>query len=241
MKKRIRTFSTVRLKLIEAQQEMILLRLSLQETFASEIGAVRSLLVRYPFLSVSFAFVAGVFFGGLLQARVSQFAVLALLGGFPLAIVYGHSQGVPTIFSIGFVIALDSFVSYSLLKLMKALSEYPRIEPYLSRIRVRYSDSSRLFTTYSGRLGAEGALAVCTFLIGWWIATVIAYLMDLDTRTAMFSIFSGLMAGGLLSWALYEGFVRLIPDPATVIVIFLVIFIVAGFVVGRLFRRIGED
>jgi uncharacterized membrane protein len=143
----------------------------------------------------------------------------------------------PTILSVGSVIALDGFVSYALLRLMRVLDDYPRIHPYLAKVKVRYTESSRRFMTYSGRLGVQGALAVCTFLIGWWIATVLAYLMDLDMRTAMISIFSGLLAGGLLSLAIYEGFVRLIPDPAIVVFAFLVLFVVTGFVVGRLFKR----
>ena len=230
-------FSKIRLKLREAERDVTTLRLSLRETFSDEIEATRGLLIKYPFLSVSFAFVAGVFFGGLLQARVSRFVVLSLLGGFPLAIVYGQSQGMPTILSVGSVIALDGFVSYAVLRLMRVLDDYPRIQPYLAKVKVRYAESSRLFMTYSGRLGVQGALAVCTFLIGWWIATVLAYLMDLDMKTVMISIFSGLLAGGLLSLAIYEGFVRLIPDPAIVVFAFLVLFVVTGFVVGRLFKR----
>ncbi len=229
--------SRLRLKLREAERDITTLRLSLRETFSDEIEAFRGLLIKYPFLSVSFAFVAGVFFGGLLQARVSRFVVLSLLGGFPLAIVYGQSQGMPTILSVGSVIALDGFVSYAVLRLMRVLDDYPRIQPYLAKVKVRYTESSRRFMTYSGRLGVQGALAVCTFLIGWWIATVLAYLLDLDMRTVMISILSGLLAGGLLSLAIYEGFVRLIPDPAIVVFVFLVLFVVTGFVVGRLFKR----
>jgi hypothetical protein len=123
---------------------------------------------------------------------------------------------------------------------MRALDEYPRIQPYLNKIKFRYTGSSDLFVTYSGRLGVQGALAVCTFLIGWWITTVIAYIMDLDTRTAMISVVSGLLAGGLLSWAIYEGFVRLIPDPAIVVVVFLVVFIATGLVASRLLRGISH-
>jgi len=232
--------SRIRLRIIQARQETALLRLSLSETFAGEIEAVRGLLARNPFLSVGFAFVSGLVFGGLLQARVSRFTLLSLLGGFPLAIVYGQSQGVPTIFSIGAVIVIDSFVAYSLLRLMRSLDEYPRIQPYLNRIKVRYTDSSNLFVTYSGRLGVQGALAVCTFLIGWWITTVIAYIMDLDTKTAMISVVSGLLAGGLLSWTIYEGFVRLIPDPAIVVLVFLVVFIVTGLVAGKILRGLNH-
>jgi hypothetical protein len=65
--------------------------------------------------------------------------------------------------------------------------------------------------------------------------------MDLDTRTAMISILSGLLAGGLLSWSIYEGSVRLIPDPLIVVVVFLTLFMVTGFLVGRLFRRISQE
>ena len=240
MTKRVRLLSEFRSKLLDANRDLIRLKLSLRETFSDEIETVRSILRKNPFLTVGFSFIVGLFFGGLLQARISRFVMLSLLGGFPLAIVYGSSQGMPSILSIGSVIVIDSFVSYSLLKLLRVLEEYSRIQPYLNRIKVRYSDSSQRFVTYSGRLGVQGALAVCTFLIGWWITIVIAHVMDLDTRTSMFSIFAGLIAGGLLSWAIYEGFVRLIPDPAIVVVVFLALFIVTGFVLGKVFRRMGE-
>ena len=202
---------------------------------------MRNLLARHPFFSVGLAFIIGLIFGGILQARASQFTILSLLGGFPLAIVYGHSQGIPAVLSMFSVIAIDGFVSYALLKLMRILDESPRIQPYLDKIKVRYGDSSRLFMTQSGSLGVQGALAVCTFLIGWWIAVIIAYLMDLDTKPAMIGIFTGLLAGGLLSWSIYEGFVRLIPDPAIVVLLFLVAFLLAGFVFSRFYRRIGKE
>jgi hypothetical protein len=240
MTKRTGLFSKVKQELIRANQEAKLLRLSLSDTFSGEIEAVRGLLASHPFLSVSFAFVIGLVFGGLLQARVSRFTLLSLLGGFPLAIVYGQSQGLPTLLSIGIVIMIDSFVSYSLLKLLRILDEYPRFHPYLNKVKVRYADSSKRFMTYSGRLGVQGALAVCTFLIGWWITTVIAYILDLDTNTAMVSIFSGLLAVGLLSLAIFEGFVRLIPDPVIVVLIFLFVFIITGLVMGRIFKRISH-
>lgn len=229
-------FLRVRLRLIEARQDAELLQISLSDTFSAELEAVRGILIRKPFLSVGFAFVAGLVFGGLLQARVARFTLLSLLGGFPMAIVYGQSQGVPTILSVTAVMVIDGFVSYSLLRFIRVLDEYPRIQPYLSRLKIRYTDSSDLFVTYSGRLGVQGALAVCTFLIGWWIATVIAYIMDLDTKTAMTSIVSGLLAGGLLSLSIYEGFIRLIPDPAVVILMFLVVFIAGGLLTGRILR-----
>ena len=241
MKKKASLFSKIRLKSGQSRKEATSLTGLLRETFSGEIEAIRSLLATHPFFSVGLAFIVGLVFGGILQARVSQFTILSLLGGFPLAIVYGHSQGIPTLLSMFSVIAIDGFVSYALLKLMRILDESPRIQPYLDKIKVRYGGSSRLFMTYSGRLGVQGALAVCTFLIGWWIAVIIAYLMDLDTKTAMVGIFIGLLAGGLLSWSIYEGFVRLIPDPAIVVLIFLIAFLLAGFVVGRFFRRIGKE
>jgi hypothetical protein len=241
MTERLGLLSRVRMKLLEAGQDMTALRTSLRETFSSEIDGFRGLLTKYPFQSIAFAFVAGVVFGGLLQARISRFVLLSLLGGFPLAIVYGGSQGLPSILSIGSVVMIDGFVSYSLLKVLRVLDEYPRVQPYLDKIKIRYKESSRLFVTYSGRLGVQGALAVCTFLIGWWITVVIAYIMDLDTRTAMISILSGLLAGGLLSWSIYEGSVRLIPDPLIVVVVFLTLFMITGFLVGRLFRRISQE
>jgi hypothetical protein len=241
MKKKTSSFSKMWLKFGQSRNEATSLTGSLRETFSGEIEAIRSLLARHPFFSVGLAFIIGLVFGGILQARVSQFTILSLLGGFPLAIVYGHSQGIPTVLSMFSVIAIDGFVSYALLKLMRILDESPRIQPYLDKIKVRYGDSSKLFLTYSGRLGVQGTLAVCTFLIGWWIAVIIAYLMDLDTKTAMVGIFTGLLAGGLLSWSVYEGFVRLIPDPAIVVLIFLIAFLFVGFIFGRFFRRIGKE
>jgi hypothetical protein len=241
MKKNASFFSKIRVKFGKPRKEATSLTESLRETFSGEIETIRSLLAKHPFFAVGFAFIIGVIFGGILQARASQFTILSLLGGFPLAIVYGHSQGMPTLMSMFLVIAIDGFVSYALLKFMRILDESPRIQLYLDKIKVRYGDSSRLFITYSGRLGVQGALAVSTFLIGWWIAVIIANLMDLDTKTAMVGIFTGLLAGGLLSWSIYEGFVRLIPDPAIVVLIFLIAFLLAGFVVGRVFKRIGTE
>ncbi|MGQ9543189.1 MAG: small multi-drug export protein [Candidatus Bathyarchaeia archaeon] len=230
--------SRVRLKIYEARQEMAMLRSVLNEAFSEDIEAARNFLAKYPFKSVGLAFLAGIIFGGFLQARVSIFTVLSVVGGFPLAIVYGYSQGLPTILSIGLVILIDSLVSYSLLSIMKVLDEYPRLTPVMSRFKLKYAGDTILFKTYSGRLGVAGALAACTFLIGWWIATVIAYLLDLDVKTTMISILSGLIAGGLLSLAIYEGFIRIIPDPAVILIAFLSTFIAAGFLARKIFMKL---
>ena len=111
MKKNASLFSKIRLKFGQSRKEATSLTGSLRETFSGEIETIRSLLARHPFFSVGLAFIIGLVFGGILQARASHFTILSLLGGFPLAIVYGHSQGIPTVLSMFSVIAIDSKVT----------------------------------------------------------------------------------------------------------------------------------
>ncbi|MEM3382082.1 MAG: hypothetical protein QXQ11_08010, partial [Candidatus Bathyarchaeia archaeon] len=71
--------SKVRLKFYEAKQEMAMLRSELGEAFSEDINAARGFLAKHPFKSVGLAFLAGIIFGGFLQARVSIFTVLSIL------------------------------------------------------------------------------------------------------------------------------------------------------------------
>lgn len=64
----------------------------------------------------------GVIIGGLLSAGVSQYILFALVGGFPIAMLYGNMLGISPEVSIIFVIFLDILVIYVIMKSLNFLA-----------------------------------------------------------------------------------------------------------------------
>jgi hypothetical protein len=200
-------------------------------TFSTEIVSLRRFLDAYPLLTIGITFLIGTIVGGLLSAWPSQFVILALLGGFGFANALGSTLGIPIYVSIGLVVMIIAFTTYAGLRILHSIEQYPRVAPYLVGMRRKYGPISTYLVTHAGAFGIVGVIAVSIFLIGWWVAIVIAYLLDVKVSTAMKGTWIGLLIGAFVFWASYQGLMRWIPNPLIITAITLVIFFVLARII----------
>ena len=192
--------------------------------FAMEIVSLRLFLDTYPLLALGIAFLIGIIVGGLLTAWPSQFVILALLGGFGFAIPLGSTLGIPSYVSIGLVVPILAFTTYAGLRVIYSIEEDPRVASYLVNMRKKYGPTSAYLVARVGVFGVAGVIALSTFLIGWWLTVIIAYLLDVKVSTAMKGTGVGLLVGAFVFWASYEGLMRWIPNPLIITAITIIVF-----------------
>ena len=199
-------------------------------TFSTEIDSVRKFFDTYPLLGVGIIFLSGVIVGGLLSAWPSQFVILALLGGYGLAIAQGSTIGLPSYLSAALVVPILAFATYASLRVLRSIEQYSRTAPHLARLKSKYYPLSNYLLVHAGPVGITGVLAFSTFLIGWWVTVMIAFLLNVKVASAMKGAGVGLAVGALVFWASYQGLSRLVPNPIAIAAITLILF----FAMGRL-------
>jgi hypothetical protein len=211
-------------------------RQAFYSTFSPEIESLRRFLDGYPLLTIGIVFLIGVIVGGVLRAWPSQFVLLSLLGGFGLAIAHGSTIGLPAYVSVALVVPILAFATYASLSVLRSVEQYSRAAPYLVRLKRKYLPISNYLLAHVGFIGITGVLAFSTFLIGWWVTVVLAYLLNVRVSSTMKGAGVGLVVGAFVFWASYQGLSRWIPDPIIITAITLIIF----FAVGRLILRKAE-
>ena len=199
-------------------------RQEFHSTFSTEMISLRRFLDTYPLLALGITFLVGTIVGGLLSAWPSQFVILALLGGFSFAIALGSTLGIPSYVSIGLVVPILAFTTYAGLRVLHSIDQYPRLAPHLLAMRKKYGPTSTYLVTYAGVIGIVGVIALSTFLIGWWMTLIIAYLLDVKISTAMKGTWVGLLIGAFVFWTSYEGLMRWVPNPLIITATTLIIF-----------------
>lgn len=181
-------------------------------------------------------FVIGIIAGGLLSAWPSQFVLLSLLGGFGLAIAHGSTIGLPGYVSVALVVPILAFATYAGLSVLRSVEQYSRAAPYLTRLKKKYLPISNYLVAHAGFIGITGVLAFSTFLVGWWVTVMVAYLLNVKVSSAMRGTGIGLVVGAFVFWASYEGLLRWIPNPIIITAITLAVF----FAMGRLILHKAE-
>jgi len=205
-------------------------------TFSPEIKSLRKFLDAYPFLSIGIVFVMGIIVGGLLSAWPSQFVLLSLLGGFGLAIAHGSTLGLPSYVSVALVVPIHAFATYASLRVLRSVEQYSRVAPHLIRLKRKYLPISNYLLAHAGFIGIIGILAFSTFLIGWWVTVMIAYLLNVSVSSAMKGTGVGLIVGAFVFWASYQGLLRWIPNPLIITALTMIVF----FALGRLMLHKAE-
>jgi len=180
--------------------------------------------------------VIGIIAGGLLSAWPSQFVLLSLLGGFGLAIAHGSTIGLPGYVSVALVVPILAFATYAGLSVLRSVEQYSRAAPYLTRLKKKYLPISNYLVAHAGFIGITGVLAFSTFLVGWWVTVMVAYLLNVKVSSAMRGTGIGLVVGAFVFWASYEGLLRWIPNPIIITAITLAVF----FAMGRLILHKAE-
>ena len=201
-----------------------------------EIELLRRFLDAHPLLSIGIVFLIGVIFGGLLRAWPSQFVLLSLLGGFGLAIVHGATIGLPAYVSVALVVPILAFATYATLSVLRSVEQYSRAAPYLTHLKRKYLPISNYLLARAGPIGITGVLAFSTFLIGWWVTVMMAYLLNARVSSTMKGTGVGLGVGAFVFWASYQGLLRWIPNPIIITALTLIVF----FAIGRLMLQKAE-
>jgi hypothetical protein len=212
-------------------------RRQVYSVFSGEIGHLRAFMIEYPFLTLGLPFFIGLIVGGVLRATPSQFVIISLLGGFPFATVYGLGIGLPVIASNLLVVPVLLFASYATVRIVGAIENYPRATQYLAGLKMKYEPGARFLVVHAGKIGIGGALALCTFLIGWWVAVVVSYILDVDVKTTMKATALGLLVGAGVSWASYEGLITWLPNPLIVTAIVMMLFAAIARLLATMAKR----
>ena len=199
-----------------------------------ELELLRRFLDAHPLLSIGIVFLIGVIFGGLLRAWPSQFVLLSLLGGFGLAIAHGATIGLPAYVSVALVVPILAFATYATLSVLRSVEQYSRAAPYLTHLKRKYLPISSYLLARAGPIGITDVLAFSTFLIGWWVTVMMAYLLNARVSSTMKGTGVGLGVGAFVFWASYQGLLRWIPNPITALT--LIVF----FAIGRLMLQKAE-
>jgi len=192
--------------------------------FSPEIESLRRFLDTYPLLTIGIVFLIGVVVGGLLRAWPSQFVLLSLLGGFGLAIANGSTIGLPSYVSVALVVPILAFATYASLRVLRSVEQYPRAAPHLMRLKRKYFPISNYLLAHAGIVGITGVLAFSTFLIGWWVTVMIAYLLNVKVSSTMKGTGAGLVVGAFVFWASFQGLLRWMPNPVVITAITLIVF-----------------
>jgi hypothetical protein len=174
---------------------------------------LRDLFRKCPILVIILFFLAALTFGGALGTGLAVFTILALVGGFTLPMMYGVRIGLAPHESVILCLGIFTFISYSSLSILVSLEKYSSAERYLRILKKRFRPVYRFLTVRAGRLGTFGILTLTTFLVGWWLAVILAFIAVLEIPYAMTGIFVGLAGGGLLAWGLYFGIGRVFSNP----------------------------
>ncbi len=213
------------------------LRSDLGKTFAEEIKSIEDFIHRRPFFSVALALLLGVVFGGLLSASVSQYILFALVGGFPIAMLYGSMLGISPEISIMFVVFLDLLVIYLVLRSLHFFSHYPKLTPYFDKIKSRYMYSVEGLPRVLNRLPLVLFIGLISFLIGPWVTTIIAFLSLVNVKTTVAGTAIGLSGAGIISLAIYKDLLGTVPNPFVVAAITLAIIFAATTAVNKMLKR----
>jgi hypothetical protein len=205
-------------------------RQELYSIFSPEIESLRRFLDAHLLLTIGIPFLIGLIVGELLTAWPSQFVLLSLLGGFGLAIPHGASIGLPDYVSVALVVPVLGFATYASLTVLRSVEQYPRTARYLTGLKRKYAPISDYLVGHAGFIGIPGVLALSTFLVGWWVTVMIAYLLNVKVSSTMKGTGVGLVVGAFVFWASYRGLLRWIPNPIIITAITMIVF----FAIGRL-------
>ena len=212
-----------------------------EKTFEGELDALRSFFQKITFLSLTLAFMLGLILGSILSSVPAVFIIATLAFGFPVAIAYGSANGVAPLLSMLAAAFVNCLLAYTLLRIIRLVEAHPRIAPYVNNIRSTYAGTSRRLLSHAGRFGIAGSLAIFTFLIGWWVSTLTAYILDVEEGTAMKGICAGALVGGVTSLAIFQGLLAAVPNPGIISLIFVTIFVVSAYLTRRASRRKKSD
>ena len=162
------------------------------------------------------------------------FVIVSLVGGFPFALIYGSSIGVPIFLSCLIVICLHLLLAFFSIHCLYFIEKKERVQPFLRRLRDKYHPKSFDLTSDFKIFGVIGMIVLSSMLVGWWVAVLISYFLQLKLGITMKSIFFGLSLGALLYGLIYSGLTLVLSNPLILAIVFLGIVLL----VSQLSKRI---
>ncbi len=140
----------------------------------------KELLLECPMLAAILMFLSALAVGRYLRMGFAIFILLAIVGGFALPMIYGVRLGFAPHESIVLCLGVFTFLSYASLCLLHHLESYTSARSYLKTLRRHFRPVYRLLEGYAGRSGVLGILALSTFLAGWWLAVLLAFIAEIE-------------------------------------------------------------
>jgi uncharacterized membrane protein len=206
-------------------------------SFAVEFSHIRAFMNEYPILTFTLPFFLGLITGGVLSATVSQFVIISLVGGASFAVPYGLRIGLPVIVSTILVIPVVLFASYAVAQVLSSVDKHPVGARYLGKMKSKYMHEAKFLEAHAGKVGIAGALALCTFVIGWWVAITISYILEIDIRTTMKATALGLIADSAVSLASFGGLIKWVPNSLVVTAILMIV----STIMARIFQKVAKS
>jgi len=206
----------------------------------NEILGLRDFLWKCPILTVTLIFLTVLAVGGALRMSFAIFTVLAIIGGFALPIIYGVRVGIDPHESVILCLGIFTFLSYASLCILRHMENHVRARVHIRRLKNRFRPAYRFFTVHAGRLGTFWILALATFVAGWWLAVILAFIAELEIPYTMGGIFVGLVGGGLLALGLYFGAESITDKPFILAAIFIGIGLATGVILQICYSRMKK-
>jgi len=139
--------------------------------------------------------------------------------------------------SVALVVPILAFATYASLRVLRSVEQYARAAPHLMRLKRKYLPISNYLLAHAGIVGITGVFAFSTFLIGWWVTVMIAYLLNVKVSSAMKGTGVGLVVGAFVFWASYQGLLQWMPNPVIITATTLIVF----FAIGRMIIHKAEQ
>ena len=129
--------------------------------------------------------------------------------------------GIPILHSCLFVVCLDILLALFSIHFLYYIEKNERAQPFLRRLRDKYHLKSSDLTSDVKKLGVIGMIVLSAMLLGWWVAVILSYFLQLELRITMKSIFLGLSLGALLYGLIYSGLTLAVSNPIILPIVFL--------------------
>jgi len=205
-----------------------------------QILNLKNLLRKCPMLTITLAFLSILAVGGVLETGFAIFAILAIIGGYALPIIYGVRLGLAPHEAVALCLGIFMYLSYSLLCILRELEDHVRAKAYIKSLKKHFKPAYKFFTVHAGKFGTFGILVTATFVAGWWLAVILAFIAELEMSYTMGGIFVGLVCGGLLALGLYFGAESIIDNPLALAAIFTGIGLAMGTIIHILTSRMRK-
>jgi len=168
--------------------------------------------------------------------EVIGLVLVSVLGGYPIAIVYGNGIRVPIFQSCFFVVIINSVLAVITFLVLKKICEYNMIRRYLERMRKKYIWRDNRTDRSDDAFGCTMIIIFSAMFLGWWLAVLLSHFFQMKLYIALSNIIVGLSMGAVLYWILFSSLAIAISNQIMLLIIFLSIAIALTLISGRVLQ-----